>query len=126
MQPETSTLITQFFLFLGGIVTTWLTLRYRDRLATRNREQKPKERMDTIFDGYEKLILQQQTDIERKATQITNTQKIVEQLQKELDDTRELVRQQQDELEESRELNLELQTQLADMKKEYSGAGKIQ
>lgn len=125
MQPETSTAITQFFLFLGGIITTWLTLKYRDRIALRNREQKPKERMDTIFDGYEKLILQQQTDIERKATQIVNTQKIVEQLQKELDDTRELVRQQQDELDESRELNLALQTQLAEMKKEYSGSGNI-
>lgn len=119
MTSDDATLITQFFLFLGGILTTWLTLKYKDKLAVRNREQKPKERMDTIFDGYEKLILQQQNDIERKAAQLLSTQKIVDQLQKELDDTRELVRKQQDELEESRELNLELQAQLKDMKKEY-------
>lgn len=120
MQGEASTIITQFFLFLGGILTTWLTLRYKDRLAARNREQKPKDRMDTIFDGYEKLIVEQQKDIERKATQLASTQTIVEQLQKELDDTRDLVRKQQEELEESRELNLELQKQLADMKREYN------
>lgn len=119
MLVDENTVITQFFLFLGGIVTTWLTLKYKDRIVARNREQKPKDRMDTIFDGYEKLILQQQTDIERKSAQILSTQKIVEQLQKELDDTRELVRQQQDELDENRQLNLELQTQLKDMKKEY-------
>lgn len=120
MHPETSQALTQFFMFLGGIITTWLTLKYKDRIALRSREQKPKDRMDTIFDGYEKLILQQQTDIERKTIQIASTQKIVEQLQKELDDTRELVRQQQDELDESRELNIRLQAQLQEMKKEYS------
>lgn len=119
MQGDPSTIITQFFLFLGGIVTTWLTLKYKDKIAIRNREEKPKDRMDTIFDGYEKLIIQQQTDIERKAIQIASTQKIVEQLQKELDDTRDLVRQQQDELEQSREMNMDLKRQLHEMKKEY-------
>lgn len=122
MQDDNSVLITQFFLFMGGILTTWLTLKYKDRIVARNRDQKPKDRMDTIFDGYEKLILQQQADIERKTVQIVSTQKIVEQLQKELDNTKELVHRQQDELEDSRQRNLELQSQLTDMKKEYGSS----
>lgn len=112
--------IIQFLIVLGSIITTYLTVKYKDKIIKKNKDAAPKDRMDTIFDGYESLIKQQQQDIDRKQRQLDATQGIIDRLQDELNQTREIVRQQQAELVESRESNKELIRQLDLMKNNYT------
>lgn len=83
------------------------------------KRRRPKDRQETIFDGYERLIKQQQFDIDRKELQLNQTQLIIEQLQRQLDQTKLIVERQQGELTESRDSNRELVRQLADMRREH-------
>ncbi len=55
----------QAIIVLGGIITTWITLKYKDRIQSRLRSRQPKDRMETIFDGYERLIKDLQSDVKR-------------------------------------------------------------
>lgn len=104
---------------VAGIITTWLTVKYRNRVVRQNAPNKPKDRMDTIFDGYEKLILQQQTEIDRKQSVITNLEDIVDNLERELQTTRELLGTTKDEVAETKRQNIELKDHLARMRREY-------
>lgn len=88
-------------------------------VAKKRRTSKPRDRMETIFDGYEKLISQQQVEIERKGVVISSLENVVERLEQELTRTRELLNQAREELSTSREQNEELQMQLMDMKRDY-------
>ena len=106
---------------VSTIVVAYITVRYKDRIIGKNITARPKDRMDTIFDGYESLIKQQQADIDRKVKQLDQTQHIIDRLQDELDQTKEIVRQQQAELEESKGTNAALIKQLGEMKKHYTG-----
>lgn len=101
---------------VGGIVATYGAIQLRARIATRNLRRQPKDRMETIFDGYEKLIRQQQLDIDRKAKQLDQTQLAITHLQDELDKTKDIIQQYQEELMASREANRELVTQLDTIK----------
>lgn len=103
----------------AGIITTWLTVKYKDRIVRKTAPAKPKDRMDTIFDGYEKLIMQQQQEIERKQHVVNNLENIIENLESELATTRELLTATKDELAETRTQNHMLKSQLASMRKDY-------
>jgi gas vesicle protein len=105
---------------IGGIIVAALTMRQRNKIVSANRSKAPKDRLDTIFDGYESLIKRQQNDIERKSDQLDETRRIIDRLQDELNETKNLVAKQQRELEESREDNKELVQQLAKMREQYS------
>lgn len=50
-------------LVVGSIITTWLTLRAKNHIQTKYRERRPKDRLEYIFDGYEKLVDELQGDI---------------------------------------------------------------
>lgn len=111
---------------IAGIITTWLTVKYRNRIVTKNAPHKPKDRMDTIFDGYEKLILQQQQEIDRKQVVIGNLEDIVDNLERELNASREtlastksLLAEAKHELRVAKDQNIKLTEQLAAMRKEY-------
>lgn len=101
---------------IGGILAAYIAVRYKDRVTAKNR---PKDRMESIFDGYESLIKQQQLDIDRKESQLVRTQEIIDRLQVELNTTREIVDKQQRELVDSRKVNEDLVIQLSQMKKTY-------
>lgn len=104
---------------IGGIVTTWLTVKYKDRIIKKTALSKPKDRMDTIFEGYEKLILQQQTEIDRKQLVIENLEKIVGHLEQELATTKELLGATKDEVAETKRQNSDLKAVLKKMRKDY-------
>lgn len=103
---------------VGGIITTYLTVKYKDRVIKRT--AKPKDRMETIFDGYEKLIVSQQEEISRKSLVINSLEKVIDRLEDELHQTRELLNDARTELEHSVTQNKELKRQLGDMKKDYA------
>lgn len=104
---------------VAGIITTWLTVKYKDRIIRKTAPNKPKDRMDTIFDGYERLILQQQTEIERKQGVIQNLENIVDNLEHELETTRELLNATKAEMTETRRTNSDLKHHLTRLRKEY-------
>lgn len=101
-----------------GVLGTWLTVKYKDHKA--EKPTKPKDRIETIFDGYEKLIREQDKAIATKERQLEQTQGIIDQLQEELNRTREIVTLQQKELEATRESNLALKNELKMLKKQFS------
>ncbi|MFA5172580.1 MAG: hypothetical protein WC426_13545 [Sulfuriferula sp.] len=106
---------------IGGIVTTWLTVKYKDRIIKTNAPSKPKDRMETIFDGYEKLILQQQSEIERKGSVIESLENIIDNLERELVTTKELLATTKAEVAETSSQNIQLKDQLKKMRIDYKG-----
>lgn len=104
-----------------AIIGTYLTVKYKDRVISK--PEKPKDRMETIFDGYENLIKQQQTEIGRKGQIITSLEGVVRRLEQELETTREMLNVARDELKVATKQNEDLQTQLADMKANYQKTG---
>lgn len=104
---------------IAGIITTWLTVKYKDRVVKKTATSKPKDRMDTIFDGYEKLILQQQQEIDRKQLVVDHFEKIIQNLEDELATTRDLLQTTKTELAETKRQNGELKNQLTRMRKDY-------
>lgn len=115
----TEDIVIQVLVVLGSVITTYLTVKYKDRVIKKGKDNAPKDRMDTIFDGYENLIKQQQEDILRKQRQLEDTQSIIERLQDEIDQTREIVRLQRVELETYKLTNKQLIEQLEQMKRNY-------
>lgn len=113
-------IIKAFMTFLGGIIITWLTVKYKGGVA-RKLSNKPKDRMDTIFDGYEKLIKQQQEDIERKQNHIDHLQVLINKQREQLEASQTMIDVLRDDLNESRRKNKTLEVQLKGMKKDYNG-----
>lgn len=108
---------------VGGIVTTWLTVKYKDKIIRRSvTPQRPKDRMDRIFDGYEKLIIQQQQEIDRKTTVISSLETIVGKLEAELADTKDLLSSTKSEVAETKQQNAELKAHLKNLRIEYNPA----
>lgn len=91
----------------GGIITTYITVRFKGRVF-----KPPKDRIETIFDGYEALIKQQQTEIKRKS-------ELVDRLEEQLDKMEELVENLRADLNNSQKQIEQLSNQLGSMKKDY-------
>lgn len=100
-----------------AVIGTYLTVKYKDRIV--QKADKPKDRMETIFDGYENLIKQQQIEIGRKGQVITSLESVVGRLEEELRVTRDLLGAARDELKQAERHNTELRSQLGEMKTEY-------
>lgn len=101
-----------------AVIGTYLTVKYKDRIV--KKADRPKDRMETIFDGYENLIKQQQIEIGRKGQVITSLEGVVQRLEQELQVTRELLGAARDELKMAEKHNKQLRVQLEGMKTEYS------
>lgn len=101
-----------------AVIGTFLTVKYKDRIV--KKADKPKDRMETIFDGYENLIKQQQIEIGRKGQVITSLEGVVQRLEDELRVTRDLLAAARDELKMAEKHNRELRQQLNGMKSEYN------
>lgn len=105
-----------------GVITTWLTIKYKDRVVKKTK--RPKDRMETIFDGYEKLIMQQQAEIDRKTSVINSLEGIVDRLEQELMRTRQLLDTAQEELQETKKESAMLKSQFDTMRRDYEKAGQ--
>jgi hypothetical protein len=103
---------------LGGIIITYLTIKYKAQIL-KKAGRAPKDRMETIFDGYEKLIVQQQLEIDRKGGVISSLEAVVKRLEEELAHTRTLLNEARQDLSETREQNETFKQQLAAMRREY-------
>src|SRR5687768_4213386 len=86
---------------VGSVVITYITVKYKDRL-TRKLKGEPRDRMDTIFDGYEKLIKQQQADIEHKSLNIASLQDIIDRQRRQIEESQGMIDNLKVELEDAR------------------------
>lgn len=100
-----------------GVLGTWLTVKYKDIKA--HKPSKPRDRMEGVFDGYERLIKAQDKALALKERQLEQTQQIIDQLQEELNRTRDIVTMQQKEIETGRVNNLALREELKMLKKQF-------
>jgi chromosome segregation ATPase len=104
----------------GGVLITWLTLKYKDGLKKKNVAKAPKDRMESIFDGYESLIRELKEDSVRKSVIIENLQVIIDTQRDEINKSQSLINKLRDEVDDSTSHAVELKTQLDKMKKDYA------
>lgn len=104
---------------ISGIIIAYIVNVAAKKVQKAKTEQKPKDRMEQMFDGYERLIRQKDLEDERKA-------KLIDELEEEIRMTREMVKNlehalsiSQQELARSREDNEELKNMLKQMRDEY-------
>ena len=103
----------------SGIVVAYIVNVAAKRVQARKEKQDPSDRMEQMFNGYERLIKQKDLEDERKA-------RLIEELEEEIRRTRQMVKNlehalaiSQQELQRSREDNQELKDMLKRMRDEY-------
>ena len=103
----------------GGIVVAYIVNVAAKRVQARKEKQDPSDRMEQMFNGYERLIKQKDLEDERKA-------RLIDELEEEIKMTRQMVKNlehalaiSQQELQRSREDNQELKDMLEQMREEY-------
>lgn len=105
---------------VSGVVIAYIVNVAAKKVQEKKEANNPKDRMEQMFDGYERLIKQKDVEDDRKV-------KAIQTLEKELDFTRKNVQRleralidTQAELEVSRQENEELRDMLNQMREEYS------
>ena len=103
----------------SGIVVAYIVNVAAKRVQARKEKQDPSDRMEQMFNGYERLIKQKDLEDERKA-------RLIDELEEEIRMTRQMVKNlehalsiSQQELQRSREDNQELKDMLGHMREEY-------
>ena len=103
----------------SGIVVAYIVNVAAKRVQARKEKQDPSDRMEQMFNGYERLIKQKDLEDERKA-------RLIDELEEEIKMTRQMVKNlehalaiSQQELQRSREDNQELKDMLEQMREEY-------
>lgn len=109
---------------LSGIAVAYITNVLAKRYS-KDRESKPKDRMERMFDGYERLIRQKDLEDERKVIlikelkeELSITKQIVYKLEKTLADT-------QAQLSASQKESAEFKTLLRSMREEYKETKRV-
>lgn len=104
---------------VSGIIIAYIVNVAAKKVQQKKADSQPKDRMEQMFDGYERLIKQKDKEDDRKV-------KAMKALEEELDFTRQTVSrleaalaETQRELEVSREENIELREMLQAMRNEY-------
>ena len=101
--------VTVLISVAGSVVITYLTKVYQRRAE---KKRQPKDRIETIFDGYDALILQLRGDLDRKGILIDNLQKLVNSQSKEIERSQGLIAQLSDQVKDSATQISRLQAQL--------------
>ncbi len=105
---------------VSGVIIAYIVNVAAKKVQEKKERNNPKDRMEQMFDGYERLIKQKDLEDDRKVKaiqtleeELTITRETVQRLERALIDT-------QGELEISRQENQELREMLHKMREEYS------
>lgn len=108
-----------FISSIGGIIVSYITYVLAKKREVSKKSRSPKDRMEQMFDGYERLIKQKDKEDERKGRMLNEleqelaiTRKLVSKLEESLSIT-------QEELKKSVAENQRLREDLAIIRKEY-------
>lgn len=104
---------------VSGIAIAYIVNVVSKRVQQKKAKDGPIDRMEQMFDGYERLIKQKDIEDERKAV-------LIAELKEELMAARKMVIKLERDLEVSRNENLELIELLSNMRQEYKESMKEQ
>ena len=104
---------------ISGVIIAYIVNVAAKKVQRLNADKQPKDRIERMLDGYERLIKQKDLEDARKGC-------LISELEEEISVTRQMVRNleqalavSQRELERSREDNVELKKMLQEMRNEY-------
>lgn len=103
----------------SGIAIAYVVNVTAKRVQQVRDDKQPKDRMEQMFDGYERLIRQKDREDERKAGLINELKEEIMLTQKMVADLQNALSRSQDELEQSKDDNDELRGMLKMMREEY-------
>lgn len=109
---------------VSGVVIAYIVNVAAKRVNEKKAEKQPKDRMEQMFDGYERLIAQKDAEDDRKGKLIVRLEDTVNALEAELNTTRVLLSETQKDLVESREETEHVRLLLDDMRREYARTKK--
>ena len=104
---------------LGGIFIAYITNVLAKKVQEKKAEKQPKDRMEQMFDGYERLIKQMADEDARKAQIIKDQQADIHRMKQKLNQMESSLETAQDELIKSHESKVELTKELDRMRKQY-------
>lgn len=102
-----------------GVIGTYITSVVAKKVQAKKAEKQPKDRMEQMFDGYERIIEAKDREDHRKAVLIKELQQAVDRMEDELIATRTSLNTTRNELVDSNLENKELHKMLHDMREEY-------
>jgi Na+-translocating ferredoxin:NAD+ oxidoreductase RnfG subunit len=105
---------------IGGVLIAYITNVVAKKVQEKKAEKQPKDRMEQMFDGYERLIKQMADEDERKARIIRDQQKEIAEMKIKLNAMEDNLANAQDDLIESHKSKQLLTKELDKMRREYS------
>lgn len=104
---------------IGGVIIAYITNVVAKKVQEQKAAKQPKDRMEQMFDGYERLIKQMAEEDERKARIIRDQQFEIAEMKKKLTAMEDNLANAQDDLIESHKSKQLLTDELNKMRKEY-------
>lgn len=105
---------------IGGVLVAYITNVVAKKVQEKKAQKQPKDRMEQMFDGYERLIKQMASEDERKATIIRDQQKEIVEMKQKLNEMEDNLAAAQEDLIKSHESKKLLTRELDKMRREYS------
>lgn len=109
---------------IGGALVAYITNVAAKKVQQKRASRQPKDRMEQMFDGYERLIKQMATEDERKAAIIRDQQHDIKQMKAKLTEMEDKLAETQNELMDSHAAKRRLTTELDKMRKLYQSTVK--
>jgi len=104
---------------VGGGIFTLLTVYAQRKVQENKIKRQPKDRMEQMFDGYERLIKQMADEDDRKASIIRDQQTEIAAMKQKLSEMEDALAKAQDDLLDSHQSKQKLTNELMKMKKQY-------
>jgi len=104
---------------VSGIVIAYIVNVAAKKVQEQKQKKQPKDRMEQMFDGYERLIKQKDLEDDRKQRYIKIIEDELTATKLHVGKLEEAMERTNDELTQSREENQQLREQLDAMRKEY-------
>lgn len=104
---------------IGGVIIAYITNVVAKKVQKQKAAKQPKDRMEQMFDGYERLIKQMADEDERKARIIRDQQAEIVEMKKKLTEMEDNLQLAQDDLIKSHESKKLLTQELDKMRREY-------
>lgn len=104
---------------VGGVLIAYITNVVAKKVQENKAAKQPKDRMEQMFDGYERLIKQMAAEDERKARIIHDQQLEIAEMKRKLTEMETSLENAQEDLIDSRKSKLTLTKELEKMRREY-------
>jgi len=119
MDGGTNSVVVSIISGLSGIVIAYIANIASKKITASRNKMSGKDRMEQMFDGYERLIKQKDVEDDRKVKAINELESELAFTRKTVNRLEKALRETQHELEVSRQENQELRDLLSQMREEY-------